>query len=168
MSQTENQESTVITKPGRTLLVKPTNTNFDASVLASLKGHTNTHHTEKSNTYFITFATADDANNAMKELKNARAKFAHYRVFFKIEGMTNAVDYNTFKTAHTELITKNSESTVLYYKLYRKNDNYIGCGDFTVDTKECFDAVLNTDGLKNFTVEGLSGVHFRYKKNDTL
>jgi len=171
MSQTKNQESTDnvprTTKPGRTLLVKPTNTNFDASVFATLTGYTSTYHTEKSNTYFITFSTPDQANKAMSELKDVRSKFAHYRVFFKMEGLTNSVDYNTFKSAHSDLITKNTNSSVLYYKLYRKNDAYIGCGDFTVDTKECFDALLNGDGLKNFTVDGLSGVHFRYKKTDT-
>jgi hypothetical protein len=160
------------TKAGRTLLVKPSGSQFNASVFDELVGRQSTHHTEKSNSYFITFATPQESLTALKTLKTKhgqtlRVKFAHYRIFFKIEGLTNESDYNTIKKAHTELITKNNITNVLFYRLYRKNDSFIGSGDLTVDTKEGFDNLVDTEKLKNFTIsESVKGVHYRYKKND--
>ena len=162
------------TKAGRTLLVKPSNGNFDVSIFESLAGLTSKHHTEKSNSYFIVFSTAQEALAALKTIKNksgqsARVKFAHYRIFFKIEGLIDTSDYNAIKTAHTEMINKlttDNQGGVLYYRLYRKDTKFIGCGDMTVDTKEVFDKILTDDGLKTFTGEGFSGTHYRYKKTD--
>ena len=48
------------------------------------------------------------------------------------------------------------------------------CGDFTIDTKEGFNSLMNseTGGLKVFSFEAdgttYSGTHFRYKKTDTM
>ena len=157
------------TKAGRTLLVKPSGQNFDASVFENLTGRQSTHHTEKSNSFFITFSTPKESLDALKNLKNKcglsiRVKFAHYRVFFKVEGLVDTTDYNSVKASHSALIKEKAGTDVLYYRLYRKDNKYIGCGDFTIDTKESFDAVLNNDGLKNFTIDSLTGVHYRYKK----
>lgn len=172
MSTQENKQSQSRprTKAGRTLLVKPSNGNFNASVFEGLAGLTSKHHTEKSNSYFITFSTPQEALAALKTIKNksvqsARLKFAHYRIFFKIEGLTDTSDYNSIKTAHTDMINKLGGG-VLYYRLYRKENKFIGCGDLTVDTKEVFDKLLSDDDLKNFKSEGFSGTHYRYKKTD--
>jgi hypothetical protein len=162
------------TKAGRTLLVKPSSGNFDASIFEGMAGLTSKHHTEKSNSYFLVYTTAQEALTALKTIKNksgnsARVKFAHYRIFFKVEGLTDTSDYNTIKTAHTEMINKvatGNQGGVLYYRLYRKDNKFIGCGDMTVDTKEVFDKLLTDDGLKTFKGEGFSGTHYRYKKND--
>jgi hypothetical protein len=172
MSNQENKQSQnrPRTKAGRTLLVKPSNGNFNASVFEGLTGLTSKHHTEKSNSHFITFNTPQEALAALKTIKNksgqsARVKFAHYRIFFKVEGLTDTTDYNSVKTSHTEMINKLGGG-VLYYRLYRKENKFIGCGDLTVDTKEVFDKLLSADDLKNFKAEGFSGTHYRYKKND--
>ena len=157
-------------RTGRTLLVKPSGNQFNATVLDGLQGLTTNHHTEKSNSYFLTFTTAQDALNGLKHIKkecgrDVRVKFAHYRVFFKLEGLTDSSDYNTVKTAHTNLI-QSTGANVLYYRLYRKNNSYLECGDFTVDTKEGFDALLSADQHKTFSFDNLNGTHYRYKKND--
>jgi hypothetical protein len=172
MSTQENkQHQHPRTKAGRTLLVKPSSNAFDTSVFDGLAELKSKNHIEKSNSFFLTFTSSTDALNALKTIKNkssknARVKFAHYRIFFKIEGLTDSSDYNAVKTAHTEMITKLGGG-VLYYRLYRKDNKFIGCGDMTVDTKEVFDKIISDDGLKNFKTDGFSGVHYRYKKNDT-
>lgn len=173
MSTQENKQSQrrpPRAKAGRTLLVKPSNGNFDVSVFEGMAGLTSKHHTEKSNSHFLTFNTASEALTALKTIKNksgqtARVKFAHYRIFFKVEGLTDSSDYNAVKTAHTDIINKLGGG-VLYYRLYRKENKFIGCGDLTVDTKAVFDKLLSADESKEFKTEGFSGTHFRYKKTN--
>ncbi len=158
------------TKAGRTLLVKPTSTLSD-SAFSGFTGLTSTHHTDKSNSYFLTFDTPKNALDALRNIKkthgkDVRVKFAHYRVFFKVEGLTDSSDYNTVKTAHTTLV-QSTGANVLYYRLYRKNNSYLNCGDFTIDTKEGFDALMNSESLKAFTLEGgLTGTHYRYRRDN--
>ncbi len=166
-TQTLRQRS----KAGRTLLVKPTGT-FDASILKDLAGCTATHHTDKSNSYFLTFTTPKDALAALKQIKTKATtkvliKFAKYQVFFKIEGLKEESDYNTVKATHMKQIS-DLGGNVLYYRLYRKDNHYIGCGDFTIDTKECFDKLVNQDSeFKKFNLENdISGIYYRYKKTE--
>ena len=169
--QSQNQSKVAPrTKAGRTLLVKPSNTNFSASVFDGLTGLTSKHHIEKSDSYFLTFTSAKDALQSLKKLKstkNVRVKFAQYRIFFKMEGLTDTTDYNTIKTAHTDLIKKLG-GDVLYYRLYRKENKFISSGDLTVDTKEAFDKLISSEenSSKQFKLEGVSGTHYRYKKTE--
>ncbi len=173
MSNTETKPQTkgpVRTKAGRTLLVKPSSNNFTVSLIDELSNLTNKHHIEKSNSYFLTFTTAKDALQALKKLKstkNARVKFAQYRIFFKMEGLVDTTDYNSVKAAHTEMVKKIG-GDILYYRLYRKENKFLGCGDMTIDTKDAFDKLLSSEesGLKQFKLDGVSGTHYRYKKND--
>jgi len=161
-SKNFDDKKTVV-KPGRTLLVK-LSTTIDDTLFNNLDGFQTKYFAEKSTSYFLTFATAEQSFAALKTLKhdlpsNTRIKFAHYRVYFTITGLTNTSDYNTVKTSHINLITG---CNVLYYRLYRKNDAYLGCGDMTVDTKEGFDNMMTE--LKNYTFGEYSGVHYRYNK----
>ncbi len=169
-AQESKKQNRPRTKAGRTLLVKPSNGNFDTAVFEGLAGLTSKHHTDKSNSHFLTFSTAQEALTALKKLKgiqNVRVKFAHYRIFFKIEGLTDSSDYNAVKSAHSDLINKvaGGAGGILYYRLYRKDNKFLGCGDMTVDTKDVFDKLLSADNLKTFNGEGFSGTHYRYKKN---
>lgn len=158
-----------VPKPGRTLLLKLSGTN-DMSMLDTLDGFQSKHFTEKSNSYFVTFATGEQSNNALTLLKTQfgttlNAKFAHYRVYFTLQGLTNESDYSVVKATHTALVSKTANCNVLYYRLYRKNDTYLGCGDMTIDTKEGFECLMNQDNLKTFTLNtDLTGIHYRYNK----
>jgi len=165
-----NANKVVNHKPGRTLLIKQIVT-VDLSCLDNLDGFQAKHFTEKSNSYFVTFATPEQSNTALTQLKaqfgnSVNIKFAHYRVYFTMVGLQNESDYGAVKTAHTSLISSVAKCNVLYYRLYRKNNSYIGCGDMTIDTKEGFDALMNQEVLKNYTVESLSltGIHYKYNK----
>ena len=155
-------------KSGRTLLVKSNGT-IDKKVFDGLEGLQNTFYTMKSNSYFLTFETSDKSYQSLQKLKlqlgsSVQLKFAHYRVYFTINGMTNDTDYNTIKSLHTGVISQTTGCNVLYYRLYRKNDTYLGCGDMTLDTKEAFDQLMNGELLKNFTLGDITGTHYRYNK----
>jgi hypothetical protein len=170
MSTNKYNTKVVNHKPGRTLLIKP-NTSIDLNCIDTFDGFQTKHFTEKSNSYFVTFATPEQSNSALNQLKSqfgngVNIKYAHYRVYFTMIGLQNESDYGAVKAAHTGLVTSLAKCNVLYYRLYRKNNGYIGCGDMTVDTKEGFDALMNQEVLKNYTVESLSltGIHYKYNK----
>ena len=81
-AQESKKQNLPRTKAGRTLLVKPSNGNFDASIFDGMSGLTDKHHTEKSNSYFLVFSSAQDALTALKTFKNksgqsASVKFSH-------------------------------------------------------------------------------------------
>ena len=168
-NDSQNTRKSSTSKPGRTLLIKPA-TEIDPSFLDKLSGFQSKFHAEKSSSYFVTFSTPEEALEGLKLVKkqygmNVRVKFAHYRVYFTLQGLVDASDYNTVKTNHSEYVTKMAGCNVLYYRLYRKNEKYLGCGDFTVDTKEGFDVLMNQDLLKNYVLnDTLSGIHYRYNK----
>jgi hypothetical protein len=168
MSQTKKN---YVRKAGRTLLVKVQSDDFDTNVL-SFEGLESSYHNEDSQSYFLTFGDVKQSLNALRELRknhgdSVRVKFAYYRVFFTMENLTDDMDYNTIKTQHRDLVQEQTGGSVLYYKLYRKNDSYLGCGDMTLDTKEAFDQLMSDDGMRNYNLEGgLSGTHYRYRTSN--
>lgn len=162
---------TLTKKAGRTLLVKPTSQTHDYGFLAGLTGLSNNHLTENTGSYFLTFSSTEESLAAYHDLKNnhsdvLKVKFAHYRVFFTMQGLTADSDYTTVKENHINMVSNQVGGNVLYYKLYRRNNNYLDCGDLTLDTKEAFDKLVSSNSdQKNFSLnETLSGVHYRYNK----
>lgn len=157
-----------VRKAGRTLLVKVLHGDFDVESM-NLEGLVNKHFTDKSNSYFLTFDDSPHSLNAMNLIRNkydsnVRVKIAHYRVFFTLENLEESMDYNTVKTQHRDMVQNKGNCSVLFYKLYRKNDKYLGCGDMTLDTKDGLDLLMSTDGLKTFSLDcGVSGTHFHYR-----
>ena len=126
--------------------------------------------TTKTGSYFLTFNEVSKALDALKHIrkehdKDLMIKFAHYRVFFTIEGLEDSTDYNTVKQKHVDFVKNNTGSEVLYYKLYR-NKSYIGCGDLTIDTKDALDKLLSSEHNKQFDLgNGHVGTFYRYNKN---
>jgi hypothetical protein len=163
----------VVRRPGRTLLVKPAtqgvtfqNAVFEASRLTGLQSRTES---SASSSLFLTFDTVENAKNAFSSLRNERdyrVKFSYYRVFFTITGLTDTSDYNEVKKTLVTHVETNSHASVLYFKLYRKDNKYIGCGDFTMDTMEGMNALLAKDSnFKTFTLGSLTGTFYRYNAN---
>ena len=160
-------------KPGRTILIKTSTSlglTFNSNDLDTLTGFQTKFYATKSSSYFVTFVTPDNANEALTNLttkygSEVTIKFATYNVYFTLQGLDDTCDYNVVKTLHAEFINKMAECNVLYYRLYRKNNVYVGCGDFTVDTKEGFNLLMDQDFHKNFTLnDTLRGVHYKYNK----
>jgi len=164
----DDVQNKTMRKAGRTVLVKTISGNsIDSSVFDSLVGIISHSETKTSNSYFLTFDNTTNSLNAYNKLKldssDYKVKFSYYRVFFTINGLTDSTEYNQVKHDISTFVTDKTNSTVLYCKLYRKDNKYIGCGDFTIDTIDGMNILLSKDvGIKEFTIGDLSGVFYRY------
>lgn len=164
MQDNNIQAKKMIRKAGKTLVVNSETdiqTNDFTGLVSSVKSSTNSH--------FLVFDTIENSKVAFKILKtlNHKVRFAYYRLFFTMTGLDENASYNDLKEQHIQWITTNSDAQVLYYKQYRNGGKFLGCGDFTIDTKESMDKLLYTETLKNYSFDKYSGVNYRYnKKND--
>jgi hypothetical protein len=156
----DNEVKKMVRKSGRTLVLR-SNTELNTKELTGLLQHNNL----QNGKHFLVFNNIENSKNAFKILKNNfSVRFAYYRVFFTMTGIDSNTDYLQLKKQHTEWLTQNSDAEVLYYKHYMKDNKFIGCGDFTVDTKDTMDKLLDKDGLKNYSFNTLSGTYYRYNK----
>lgn len=165
MQDNKTQTNKMIRKASRTLIIKSesdVSTDGFTGLVSSVKSNNNSH--------FFVFDTIDNSKAAFKVLKNAgqKVRFAYYRIFFTMTGLDENASYNDIKEQHTQWITLNSGAQILYYKQYRTSGKYLGCGDFTIDTKESMDKLLDKETLKNYSFDKYSGVNYRYKKNDKV
>lgn len=157
-----------VRKAGRTLLVKSVSgKSINASVFENLTGLVSHSETKSSSSYFLTFDNIQNALSAFRDLRNDstdyRVKFSYYRVFFTVTGLVDSTDYNNVKQDLISYVTDKTKSNVLYCKLYRKENKYIGCGDFTIDTIDGMNTILSKDGgLKDFTIGPYTGTFYRY------
>jgi len=157
----------IVRKPGRTILVKST----DPVPTENLKGLLSSVKTNNDNN-FLVFDTVENSKEAFKTLRqnnDIKIKYAHYRIFFTMSGLDDTTDYTTLKKSHIDWIKEKSNADVLYYKQYKKENKYLGCGDFTIDTKESLDKLLSKTDLKTYSFEKFSGIFYRYnnKKHET-
>ena len=152
-----------VKKPGRTLLVK---TSGDVSHFDTLVGLVGKSETKSTSSHFLTFDTVENAVNAYRKLKSDsqyKVKYSYYRVFFKMSGLEDSTDYNDVKKQLSEFVSSNTLSNVLYCKFYRKNNKYLGCGDFTLDTLSGMSKLLSKEGgLKDYSFDKYSGTFYRY------
>ena len=168
MSSTQNT-TTATKKYGRTLLLKPIN-NFEltAEHFGKLNGVVSNNMTKTTSSYFLTFDTslnAQESYNFVKlNLPNVLVKYSYYKVFFTVNGLQDSADYNSVKDEFVKFLETTTKSTVLFFKLYKKGSSFIGCGDFTLDTLEGMNTILNRDtGIKTFSLSnGLSGTFHRF------
>ena len=170
--QEQEQEVKSTSRPGRTLLVKSTsNSVLNDSVFSGLDGLKNKADTKTSSSVFLTFDTGDNAKKAMEKLSKNNdvvVKYSYYRLFFTMSGLTDTSDYNVVKKELGDYVEMKTGSSVLYCKLYRKGDKYIGCGDFTIDTMEGMNTLLlKENNLKDYSLGKLSGTFYRYNANKT-
>lgn len=160
-------------KVGRTLLVKSatTNSNIDESEFSNLQGLVTKFQTKSSQSFFLTFDSLENATKAYTTLNcnsNFRVKYSYYRTFFTLKGLTLDSDYNMVKKELMDHVLEKTGAMVLYCKFYRKDNNYIGCGDLTVDTMEGMNSLLNKEsGLKDFSFGSYSGSFFRFNNSTT-
>lgn len=166
MPETNNNDRKPRRKMGKTILVssqRDSDKTVDSKYFTkeNLSGLEKV--TEKDGKFFILFGDYTQAKDALLHLRkefNYFVKFVHYKVFFKcsqLEDVTPSVDFEhgEFKDAMRKLVQENTNGHVLYApRLYRSNSDknkYVGCGNITVDTKECEDALLNKEGTLKFS-----------------
>jgi hypothetical protein len=159
----------MVRKAGRTLLVSSSNNMSKSETIFSKLTGLSANHSTENGSFFLTFNTVQNALDSFYYLRQnhpeIRVKFARYQIFFTISGLTNSSDYSIIKQNITNFVEKEADANVLYFKLYRKGDKYLGCGDFTIDTKDAMDKLLKKEGsLKNYTIGDLSGTFYRYNK----
>lgn len=170
--QSPDGHDTSTPKAGRTLLLKSfNNTPVDSTMLDQLTGLVSTTQTKTSQSYFLTFDTIDNAQTAVNTLQSAspdyKVKFSYYRSFFTISGLTSSHDYNQVKEDFKKYICDNTGANVLFCKFYQKNNEYIGCGDLTVDTLESMNRLLSKDdGIKEYSFGSFKGTFYRYNKKE--
>ena len=108
-----------VRKAGKTLLIKPSDgVDIVESWFNDLSGVVSVIKTAKTGSYFLTF---DNIGNSLEALKSLRkdhegeilVKFAHYKVFFTMTGLSDDSDYNSIKTKHIQFIEENTDSKVL-------------------------------------------------------
>ncbi len=165
----EDKEQGQQLKGSRTILVKPNeNKVLDEKLFDNLEGLKNKTDIKNSKSIFLTFNTLENSVNAFNKLKtssgdNFIVKFSYYRIFFTMNGLNDTTDYKELKQKFLNYINSKVDANVVYCKFYRKNDKYLGCGNFTLDTIDSMKALLLKDGgLKNFSFDGLTGTFYRY------
>lgn len=164
----EDKQKKSVRKAGRTILVKTISGNsIDSSVFNSLVGLVSHSETKSSCSYFLTFDNVTNSVDAFRKLRtdstDYKVKFSYYRVFFTVNGLTDSSDYNQVKQDIVNYVGDKTKSSVLYCKLYRKDNKYLGCGDFTIDTIDGMNILLAKEGgIKDFTIGQLSGTFYRY------
>lgn len=174
--QVQNKSTKTEHKPGKTLLVKPREGKYIDESWLTLDGLSDNgvSKTEKTGSYFLTFTDVDKSEKALNELKqthsdNIMVKYAYYNVFFKFSNsLDKDTSYDVVKKLHSTFVKENTNSEVLYYKLYRnKEGEYLSCGDITLDTKEALDKLLSKDsGFKEFDLgNNMTGTFYRYDRN---
>jgi len=155
-------------KAGRTILLKTVSVkSIDSTVFDALTGLISHSETKSSGSYFLTFDNVDNSLNAFNKLKadstDYKVKFSYYRVFFTINGLTDSSDYNQVKQDMVTFVSDKTKTSVLYCKFYRKENKFLGCGDFTIDTIDGMNTLLSKDGgIKDYTIGQLSGTFYRY------
>ena len=167
-TQGDDKQKKSVRKAGRTILVKSVSGgSIESSVFDSLTGLVSRSETKSSSSYFLTFDNVTNSVNAFRKLRtdstDYKVKFSYYRVFFTVNGLTDSSDYNQVKQDIVNYVSDKTKSSVLYCKLYRKENKYLGCGDFTIDTIDGMNTLLAKEGgLKEFTVGQLTGTFYRY------
>jgi hypothetical protein len=160
-----------VRKASRTLVVSGTNGSpVSESIFSDLNGLEEISEPTKTGSRFLTFQTIPDSLTSFRKLRQdhpeLKVLFARYEVFFTISGLTKEDDYSKVKEQHMAFVEKEADANVLYYKLYRKGDDYLNCGDLTVDTKKAMDKLISKESpLKNFTISNLSVTNYRFNRN---
>lgn len=153
-------------QPGRTLVVK-FEEDFDVSSLKSLSNMKEMNEV-KNNTLFLTFndiASATSALTKLNKMNGLSCRYSYYRVFFKLNGLTESSNFENVEKVHTAWVEKNTGGKVLEYNLYRKKDTFLNCGDLVVDLKSSLDLLLTLKNLKNYELDDvLKGTYHKYKK----
>lgn len=168
------EKQTTPKKYGRTLLLKPIN-NFELTSehFSKFTGIVSNNKTKTTESYFLTFDTTQNAQDAYSLVKstlpNVLVKYSYYKVFFTVSGLNDTMDYNLVKDEFVKFLETTTTSTVIFFKLYKKGSSFIGCGDFTLDTLNGMNVLLNKDtGMKVYTLgSGLTGTFHRFNSYKT-
>ena len=159
MENTTTTKTTTKKRAGRTLLVS----NVPEDMPLAFEGIKNVHKTSNGS-QFLYFDSLEHAEKAYQELSDTdvRVKYSYYRVFFRLrEFDLTKLKYDEMKESiRNKLTSLNENINVLYFKFYTKNNQLIGSGDFTLDSKDDLDSLVT---LREIEVEGGKVSLYRYR-----
>jgi hypothetical protein len=162
MNNTDNPNSN--RKPSRTLLVNDSTKSIDVSELTGLVSHEKT----PSNSIFLEFATIDDATAVFEKLKadDVRVKYAYYKLFIKFTSPVKELSYDSLKEKSKEVLqTDINDINVVYFKLYKKNNELIGCGEVTVDRLSDVEKLIKRSFTGQYDDKNLDFDIYRFRLN---
>ena len=153
-------------KISRTILIKSVNP-LDLNIFDKIEGITKVYPAKDNNLIFLTFDNINNSLNAFKLLKKNKdlyVKVSYYKIFFTINGLNNTTNYNEIKKDLINYLTdKFNNINILYCKFYYKNNKYLGCGDFTIDTFESLISILSKEQKnKEFSFKSYSGIFYKF------
>ena len=166
----ESSQEPKVARPGRTLLVSFTTDSVDTKLFDTLTGYQTSATGKNVSSVFITFDTVENAQSAFNTLRSneslRRVKYSRYPVFFHINGLSDSSDYNLVKQDLTSYVESHTGSSVLFFKLYRKENKFLGSGSLTVDTNEGMRKLLSKEqsGLKNWNTGSYNGTFYHFNK----
>ena len=152
-------------RPGKTLLVRLNGSEYDETYFSDLVGLETKSEVKNNSNFFLTFDTPENALEGLKKLKRGgkySVSFSYYKLFFRLNGLKDDSNYSEIKSFLNNYVSTHTNSNMLYCKLYRKDNQYVGCGDMVLDTHEGMLVLLKNEELKNFTFGELSGEFRKY------
>ena len=152
-----------LTKSGKTLIVKSkTSDKIDLSSFDKLTGLLTKSEINQHNSLFLIFDSIQNAEQALVSLSSSyNVKYSYYKVFISLS--KSVEDFDKAKNEITSFVEKNTDSSVLYFKIYRKNNVFMNCGYFVVDTIDGMKKLISKESeLKQFKTESLSGTFYRF------
>lgn len=157
-----------VNKPGNTILIRSKfNEDLDETLFKNLEGLKEVTKSKDNKSVFVIFTNIKDSLQALQKLrtdhKNYNIKFSYYRIYFTINDLESSTDYNELKKKFITHIESLCGANILYCKFYRKDDKYINCGDFTIDTYEGLNKLLDKEtGIKEYKLENYTGNFYYY------
>jgi hypothetical protein len=154
----KNKQRKQINKPGKTIIVKSkSDDDIDDSIFKNIENVTEITKSKDNKSVFIIFSNIKDSIKGLQKLrtdfKNYNSKYSYYRIYFTINDLEDSTDYNDLKKKFITHVESLCNSNILYCKFYKKDNKYINCGDFTIDTYEGLNKLLDKDnGIKEYTL----------------
>ena len=168
MNQSDSTQPKQAIKPGRTLIVKSKiSQTVDLSSFDGLEGLESKTEINQHNSVFLVFDTIAHSEQALYSLKETyNVKFSYYKVFVSLTNNISDDNMDKSKMELEQLVLDNTGSTVLFSKFYRKNNSYMNCGYFVVDTIDAMKKLISKESeLKQFKTETLSGTFYRFNNS---
>ena len=165
MDQLDSTQTKQLIKPGRTLIVKSkTSQTLDLSSFEGLEGLQSKTEINQHNSVFLVFDSIAHSEQALSILSATyNVKFSYYKVFVSLTNNISDDNMDNSRMELEQLVLDNTGSNILFSKFYRKNNSYMNCGYFVVDTIDAMKKLISKESeLKQFKTETLSGTFYRF------
>jgi hypothetical protein len=168
MDQPDLTQNKQVIKPGRTIIVKSKNSQSVAlSSLDGLEGLESKTEINQHNSVFLVFDTIAHSEQAFNSLSiEYNVKFSYYKVFVSLTSNISDDFIDKTKMELEQLVLNNTGSTILFIKFYSKNNSYMNCGYFVVDTIDAMKKLISKESeFKQFKTESLTGTFYRFNNS---